>query len=131
MDEKVGCWKPDRTSPVRVSALQLRLGLTGLITESTLAKVKGMGLVVLRQTSDAVVREKLLRIPDSLRDPVKLAGVGDGEHVALALVVTTDGVTGIADKIGTVPNEPFHVRQKIRMPFQIALFQDLNCKEGD
>lgn len=129
MDEKVGSWKPDGASPVRVSTFQLRFGLTGLITESTFAKVKRMRLVVPRQTSDAVVREKFLRIPESLRDPVKLAGIGDRKHVALALVVTTDGITRVADKIGAIPDKPFHIRKKIRMPFQIALFQDLNRKQ--
>jgi hypothetical protein len=93
----------------------LGFGLARLVTQSAFAKVERMRLVIFRQTSDAVVGEELRRVPKSCRNPVKLEGICDGEDVAGTLLITADGVTGIADKIGSVSDEPFHVGQKIRM----------------
>lgn len=117
MNQKVRGREPDRPSPIRVPSFELRFGLARLVTQSAFAKVERMRLVIFRQTSDTVVGEELCRVPKSRRNPVKLAGICDREHVAGTLLITADGVTGIADKIGSVSDEPFHVGQKIRVRF--------------
>src|ERR1700731_741974 len=115
MNQKVRRREPDRTSPIRVPSFELRFRLARLVTQSAFAKVERMRLVMFRQTSDTVIGEELCRVPKSRCNPVKLTGIGDGEHVPGTLLITGDGVTGIADKIGSVSDEPFHVGQKVRV----------------
>src|SRR3989442_13497566 len=114
MNQKVGGWEPHWTSPIRVPSFQLRFGLPWLVTQPALAKIERMPLVVLRQTSDAVVGEKFRRIQKPRGDPAKLFGIGDRKHVSRARATTADGITSVADKVGTVPDEPFHVGEKGR-----------------
>src|ERR1700758_2558979 len=102
MNQKVRGREPDRPSPVRVPSFEVGFGLTRLVTQSAFAKVEPMRLLNFRQTSDPVVGEELRRVPKSRRNPVKLPGICDGKYVAGTLLITADGVTGIADKIRSV-----------------------------
>src|SRR5580700_1608702 len=127
MNQQIGGREPHRAAPVRIPTLEFHFGFPRFVTKRSFAKAKRMLAVVFGQAPNPMRREKFVRVPDPLKKPLELIGIGYRQNVTP--VAITDGVACVSNQIGTILDEPLDVPQKVGVCLELVMLQNLDRVE--
>src|SRR5215472_18062840 len=128
LDDQEAGWKPHRTTPIRVAALDLVIRFRGIVANLGVPEGERVLAVISRQAANAVIGQKLIGVQKPLEYAPQLVFIHDRQFVLLLLVEIVAAALG---ELHAILHEPPEVRLELLKSGDIGESQRLSGVDGN